>query len=121
MPRSLPITVLALVVAGCDTSSRSLDLDEPLAKQSLSAALDAWKAGRQPADLKPDLIVGDWDWKAGKTLVAYEVLPDERSDGTNLHIPVRLTLKDQKGRQSRADALYVVGTSPQITVFRQDL
>lgn len=116
------VAVLALVViaCGCDTSARSLHLDEEQARESLTTSLEAWKAGKTPDDLKPEIIFGDWDWQAGKTLVDYEVLSDERNDGTNLHIPIRLTLKGAKGKSFKGDIVYVVGTSPVITISRQD-
>lgn len=109
-----------LILCGCDTSARSLSLDESKARESLNTALDAWKAGKSLDDLKPEITVGEWDWRAGKKLVDYEILPDERSDGTNLHIPVRLVLEEKKGKSSKPEVIYVVGTSPVITVFRQD-
>jgi hypothetical protein len=51
--------------------------------------------------------------------VAFELLPNEENDGTNLHIPVELTLKDDKGKESKPKVLYIVGTSPVVTVFRR--
>ena len=114
------IVALMATTFGCDTSARSLHLDEMQARESLATSLDAWKAGQRPDDLKPDIIIGEWDWKGGKTLVDYEVLSNEKNDGTNLHIPVRLTLKDAKGKPFKAEVVYVVGTSPVITISRQD-
>jgi len=116
------VAALAFLVTtcGCDTSARSLHLDEVQARESLTNSLEAWKAGKTSDDLKPEIIMSDWDWKAGNTLVDYEFLSDERSDGTNLHIPVRLSLKDAKGKSSKPEVIYVVGTSPVITISRQD-
>jgi hypothetical protein len=108
-----------LVVVGCSRSARYLPLDQERARAACAEALDAWKAGKRPADLKPKLIVGDEDWDAGKTLVTYEVLPDETNDGTNLHIPVRLTLKDAQGKERQPKVTYTVGTAPVVTVFRE--
>jgi hypothetical protein len=118
----LRIAIFAVLVTacGCDTSARSLHLDEAQARDSLVTSLEAWKAGKTPDDLKPEIFIGEWDWKNGKTLVDYEILADERSDGTNLHIPVRLSLKDPKGKSFKSDVVYVVGTSPVITISRQD-
>ncbi len=116
------VAVLAFMATtcGCDTSARSLHLDEGQARESLATSLEAWKAGKKPGDLKPDIVIGEWDWKAGKSLVDYEVLSNEKNDGTNLHIPVRLTLKDAKGKSYKAEVVYVVGTSPVITISRED-
>jgi hypothetical protein len=111
--------LVAVVVSGCDRSARSLSLDEPKAREACTTALNAWKEGKKPADLKPGIVVGDETWDSGKSLSAFEILPDEKSDGTNLHIPVRLTLKDGKGKESKMEVLYIVGTSPVVTVFRR--
>ncbi len=112
---------LALMAAltGCQKGARSLSLDPEKARESCTAALTAWKEGKKPADLKPGIIVGDETWDAGKALTAFELLPGEENDGTNLHVPVQLTLKDDKGKESRSKVLYIVGTSPVVTVFRR--
>jgi hypothetical protein len=118
--RALPVW-LALIVTctGCQPTARDLSLDPAAARMACEMALLAWQDGKQPADLKPEITVGDRDWKAGQKLIAYEFVPeDEMNDGTNLHIPVRLTLQDANGRESTSEVLYIVGTSPVITVIR---
>jgi hypothetical protein len=121
----LPMSRLALwlglvvALAGCQQGARGLSLDPAKARESCTAALTAWKEGKKPADLKPAIIVGDETWDAGKILTAFEVLPGEENDGTNLHIPVELTLKNDKGKESKSRVLYIVGTSPVVTVFRR--
>jgi hypothetical protein len=118
LSRAIGLLVAAALV-GCQQTSRDLPLDQDVARSACERALMAWQEGKAPADLKPEIVVGDHDWKSGRKLVAFEMLPeDEFNDGTNLHIPVRLTLQDDTGKESSADALYVVGTSPVITVFR---
>lgn len=110
---------VAAAQVGCQQTSRDLALDENIARSACERALSAWRDGRSPADLKPEVIVGDYQWTSGRKLVAFELLPDDEfNDGTNLHIPVRLTLQDDKGKESSTSALYVVGTSPVITVIR---
>jgi hypothetical protein len=104
--------------AGCGYTAQDLALDEVRAREACTRFLTAWQEGRAPADLRPDITGSDYDWKAGKKLVSFELLSDEVSDGTNLHIPVRLTLQAGDGRKSSSSAVYVVGTSPVVTVFR---
>lgn len=114
--------LLALVIlagSGCGHSARNLSLDPELARKSCTQFLDAWKGGKTVKDLLPAIIARDEDWEGGAELVAYELLPDERSDGTNLHIPIRLTLKKPKGKETKTDVTYVVGTSPAVSVFRE--
>ena len=120
VPRSLAaFAVLPLLLAGCGQSAQSLSLDPAQALGACNTFLKAWQEGRTPSDLKPDIVGPDYDWAAGQRLVAFEVLSGEKSDGTNLHIPVRLTLEDGGGAKSEAEALYTVGTSPVVTVFRK--
>ena len=112
--------VLPLAACGCGATARDLQLDADLARTSLEQALKAWVDGKKPDDLKPDIIVGDAAWNAGKTLVSYEVKKaDEKSDGTNLYIPVVCQFRDAGGRTISAETNYIVGTSPVITIFPQ--
>lgn len=113
------LLLAVLAGSGCGHSARNLSLDPELARKSCTEFLDAWKAGKTVKDLLPAIVARDEDWEGGAELVAYEVLPDERSDGTNLHIPTRLTLKKPKGKETKTDVTYVVGTSPAVSVFRE--
>lgn len=115
---SLAAMLLGFAISGCQQSARDLALDEAQAREACKTALEAWQAAKKPEDLKPDIIASDYAWNAGSELVSFEFLPGESSDGTNLHIPVQLTLKDGKGRESSSTATYVVGTSPVVTVIR---
>ena len=108
-----------MLLAGCQRGAQSLSLDEQQAREACRSALGAWKEGKKPGDLTPGIVVGDETWDAGKKLIDFELLPGERSDGTNLHLPVKLTLQDEKGKESKTEVLYIVGTSPVVTVFRR--
>jgi len=112
--------LLMLLVSGCQKTADSLPLDQAQAREACNEFLTAWKDGKKVADLKPKIIGRDSDWEAGKKLEAFEILPEERKEGPNLHLTVRRTLKDDKGRSIRQEVLFVVGTSPVITVFRYD-
>ena len=114
----LVLAAICVLSAGCDRSARSLSLDEARAREVCTRFLEAWRDGRQPADLKPEITGRDHQWLSGKKLVSFELLPEETSDGTNLHIPVQLTLEAGDGKEVTSTALYVVGTSPVVTVFR---
>jgi len=82
--------------------------------------MTAWKEGKKPEDLKPQIIGRDSDWDSGLKLESFELLPNDYSDGPNLHITVRRTVKDDKGRASTQDVPYTVTTSSTILVFRSD-
>lgn len=118
LPQLFLSIVVAMAAAGCTQTSRDLALDEAKAREACTTALEAWKAAKQPADLQPDIIASDYAWKDGQTLVSFELLPGETSDGTNLNIPVKLTLKNAQGKESISKATYTVGTSPVVTVIR---
>ncbi|MGC1275382.1 MAG: hypothetical protein WBC44_16875 [Planctomycetaceae bacterium] len=118
LPRLFLPIVFAMAATGCTQTSRDLALDDSKARGACATALEAWKAGKKPADLKPDVIASDYGWASGQKLLAFEFLPGETSDGTNLHIPVKLTLEDGRGVKSTANAIYTVGTSPVVTVIR---
>lgn len=111
---------IPLTLGGCSKTARDLKLDAELARASLDQALKAWKDGKHPEELAPEIIIGDPSWNAGLTLVAFEVKPaGETSDGTNLYIPVACQLQDASGKLSKAETTYIVGTSPAITIFPQ--
>lgn len=108
---------LLISLCGCGTTARDLPLDVDVAHVSLDKAMQAWVAGKKPADLKPEIVVGDFAWDSGKTLVSFEILTtEEHSDGTNLHIPVKRKFSTN-GKESESRVIYIVGTSPVITIF----
>lgn len=126
MQRFLWLLVTAAAVspiAGCgDSGSKSLALDETLAKTSLTKTLDAWKAGQSSDSLKshdPSITTNDWAWDQGYKLKEFRLLGGDRNDGANLHCQVELSVVDKQNRAQKQSALFVVGTSPVITVFRQ--
>lgn len=109
------------LTAGCGHSARNLKLDKESARQSLSAFLDCWKSGGEPDALKsrsPAIIGRDTDWDNGNKLVSY-TLGTETDDGTNMHITAQLVVATRSG-QAPKTVDYIVGTSPVITVFRDE-
>lgn len=113
------LIALSLGVSGCEQGARSLSLDEPKAREACTSFLNAWKEGKKVEELKPGIIGRDIAWDSGDKLTSFEVLPGEKNDGTNLHIPVRLALVNAKGKESTSKVIYVVGTSPVVTVIRE--
>lgn len=116
----LCLALLVLCAAGCGGGAARLD--RALADQSLVRCLDTWKEGRPAASLadeSPAIVCVDDDWNAGVKLTSYEILHGSAvEDGFNVHVSVALQLQDQDGRAVSREVPYVVGTSPQITVFR---
>lgn len=112
------LCLAVLAAAGCGGGATpSLPLDEELARASVQQAMDAWKSGKKPADLRPEITIGDPAWEAGRTLRSFSILRDEEtSDGSNLHIRVQRTFGDGGG-SAESKVVYIVGTSPVITIF----
>lgn len=103
--------------SGCGETGAPLPLDEERARKSVEKAMEAWKAGKTPADLQPEITIGDPAWNSGRKLASFEILRDkETSDGSNLHIRVKRSFADS-GANSESETIYIVGTSPVITIF----
>lgn len=110
---------MALMLSGCEGETQPHSLNEQLARDSLDKALEAWVDGKSLEELKPEIIVGDSRWEQGQKLLDFQILPAEEStDGSNLHIVVKLTL-DRSGTQVDSKVTYIVGTSPVVTIFPQ--
>jgi hypothetical protein len=110
-----------LMLSGCSSSSRANPVNPSLARESLKVALDHWKKGEDPTSLQSSatpMVAKDYEWDSGAKLLDYQVL-DEREEGVNLRVQVKITLSEQgKGKSVEKKASYVVGTSPSVTVFR---
>ena len=108
-------------LAGCGVRQRAAPLDVELAREVLKTSLEAWKKGDSPDTLKngsPSIIAQDPDWVTGARLVAYTLDGDDKRVAENLFVPVKLTLKLKNGKQATKNVTYVIGTSPQVMVFR---
>ena len=117
---------VSIAVAGCGArapgSFSSGDVDQ--AKSKLGAALDAWKEGKTPADLrglKPSVYVSDQDWSAGRKLAEFRIDRVEKTTGPNPNIVVVLTLDEAKGKATKKQVVYSVTTAPAITIARTDI
>jgi len=118
----IAIAMCALLCAGC-SGGRTITLDEDIARQSLTKALDAWKSGGKAEDLQhqaPAIAVNDVDWSHGRKLVGFQVNGNGTSDGRSLHVPVTLTMQpSQRGAAAIIKATYAVGVDPAIVVVRE--
>ena len=93
---------------------------EEAAHGALTAALDAWKAGRKADEMRqqtPEVVVGDADWKQGRRLVGYQI-GTGMFDGKNLRVPVTLTIAQPPRGNRQLVVNYIVGTQPVVTLFR---
>lgn len=115
----LMLALLCIVSVGCG-GPRGQPVDPTAAKDVLKTFLQAWKDGKKAEDLKPGIVGADREWNSGKKLVAFEIQTDEVNQGTRLNVSVNLTLKDDKGTESKSTVKYVVSTAPAVTVLRDE-
>jgi len=108
------------VAAGC--ARPPAPADPVQAREALRAALDAWQKGEPAQSLqhgRPAVIVVDYEWRNGYRLAGYQVEGDEPF-AAGLRCRVALALTDPHGRPVRKPAVYTVGTSPVVTVTREE-
>ena len=114
---------LLLLLSGCSKQgSMAAPVDEDQAHTTLVETLDAWKAGRLPADLRsasPEIIAQDPDWENGMKLQEYEAVGKGEKRDANLESQNTLTRVDPQGTIVTKSVTYIVGTDPVLTVFRK--
>jgi hypothetical protein len=125
MNRTLLGALLALLwLAGCGPGGGApTPADPALARQTLAAALDAWKAGEPhdaPAKRPEPIRVADEDWLAGARLVDFQIGDPEPLSGPRLRLPATLKLKDPRGKAVERRVVYLVALEPGRMVIRQD-
>jgi hypothetical protein len=117
----------ALPLAGCWGSSQAHAVDPPRALEALKTALDHWKSGESPRSLRSSstpMTVQDFDWLGGAKLIDYQILDDGKALDANLSVRVKLVLDGpgkKQGKAAEKSVWYLVGTSPDVTVFRDSL
>lgn len=95
--------------------------EDAAARAALTAALDAWKAGKAPDQIGasgPAVQAQDSQWRDGQKLLAYEILgpaPSPAGD-SNRRYTVKLTLA---GATAPQETVYVVMGKDPIIVFSQ--
>ncbi|MFM7074308.1 MAG: hypothetical protein ACKO38_21175 [Planctomycetota bacterium] len=120
---------LVFGIVGCGPRGAvDLTLDKELARASLTRFLDAWRDGQptdQLAKASPAIIGRDPAWADGQKLISYELV-GETEGGANLNARIQLKLGGKnsesagKNAGTSLDVVYVIGTSPVVTVFRDE-
>ncbi|HEY7689383.1 MAG TPA: hypothetical protein VH835_11845, partial [Dongiaceae bacterium] len=111
---------LLLSAAGCGGSPGG-PANEDVARTSLTAALDAWKGGGKPADLRqrsPEIVMGDTFWEAGRKLANYKIDGPGKTGPKAWRVPVTLTLQAAGNKTETVKLIYIVTTDPAITIFQ---
>lgn len=116
-----------ILAAGCGATDRSETTAPPphdpeLAKNTLQAALDAWKRGEAGALARrvPPIRFVDDDFVTGWRLVDYALEEPDMPIKPHADVAVILSLKDPRGKAVRRETRYQVTTSPRLAVLRSD-
>ena len=112
----------AIMTLGCCQPAMPQPADPDQARAALRVALDVWQKGGAAESLKdrqPALIVVDYEWRSGYRLVRYQLEKDEPL-GADLRCHVKLSLQNNRGKSVQKTAIYSVGTSPALTVMREE-
>jgi hypothetical protein len=115
--------VCLVLLTGCGGRPLPSPADPEQARQALRAALDAWARGEKSQSLRggaPPIAVVDGDWDRGLRLEKYRLGPADQLSGPNLLCPVRLTLRNSQGRSIQKQVVYLVGTSPLVSILREE-
>jgi hypothetical protein len=109
-----------LLATGCGgaRSTGSYVPSDTTGRNSLTAALEAWKAGKPLGridSVSPPVETLDWQWKSGKKLREFEILGEVAGDGPKQY-RVKITVE---GAQPKEVIYVIVGRDP-VWVFREE-
>jgi hypothetical protein len=123
--RTFVLMGAGLLAAGCSGPPPPLPMaaTPETARPALLAALEAWKAGKAPADLRaqsPPVQFNDADFDRGRRLTEFTLDGDPRPNGTGQRFAVTLTLRDGDRAPVTRKVAYRVSTDPTTSIFRED-
>lgn len=115
------LAITAPFTLGCGKKTNVKDYIPPqeAARQALSTALDAWKAGKAPDQIgaaQPAIQGQDVQWSSGKKLTAYEIVGPTTGEDQNQRFTVKLTLD---GGSPQEITYVVLGIDP-IWVYSEE-
>jgi hypothetical protein len=117
-PRGWILVALAVISSGCGGGSAPIASTE-VARKALQASLEAWKDGKPASSLAaetPRIEPVDFEWKARKTLLNYEIGEVVSGQGTQT-FAATLTIKGEPA--ARRVRYMVLGLDP-VLVFRDE-
>jgi hypothetical protein len=115
--RSGAAALALFLLAGCG-SGLPPETDEATAREAITAALDAWKAGKPMVDLRersPPVDFRDPALAAGSALADYKVTGHERA-GQSAQITVRMTLRLKDGKTQERTTAYTVDAGQMVVI-----
>jgi hypothetical protein len=125
-PSSIAIRRLAailafIVVSGCGGTPAPVTAVQDKVRKTLETAMTAWQKGETVDGMKkanPSILIADPRWERGDKLSKFEVAGEGKPSGAERAFTVTLWLADSKGKDTREQVVYKVGTDPILTVFR---
>ena len=114
---ALALGALLTASSGCESETARYAPTRDVARQSLEAALTAWRDGRPTGSIagsSPPVRVVDSSWLGGEELASFQVLGEADVDGRK-EFTVRLTMKQPRGE---SQARYVVHGRDPVWVYR---
>jgi hypothetical protein len=111
------LSMILIGLVGCE-AAKVYPVNQDVARASLEEALQAWIDGQSPQDLQPGMYVTDPAWEAGKKLASFEILEDEVTEGSNVHLRVKRKFVTQD-RSFDPVVKYIISTSPAISIVPQ--
>jgi hypothetical protein len=115
--------LMAVVASGCGPSEVRPPGDAVAARTTLTQVLDAWKAGKAPADLRssdPAVYANDEDWAAGRKLSTYAIVGEPVQNGGEWRVFASLTLAGSGAPKSPQRVCYSVSPGSPANVSRSD-
>lgn len=117
---------MAICLAGCGGATKvnvaKPTVDVATARNSLKQSLDAWKEGKQPADLATGaspVSVSDLQWAGGAKLLDYEIVNEGDPRGPALVAVVKLKMSKPDGTLTETTAKYIVNTiDGKVSIYR---
>lgn len=122
-PFSLALaTLIVACLAGC-SGGQVATSDTAAAKALLQRSLEDWKSGRSAKELAggdpPVYVSEDW-WHSGFQLKDFRIEGDGELSGTNVRLVVALEGVHPKLGNKKASQVYLVTTTPALTISRED-
>ncbi|MFM8324421.1 MAG: hypothetical protein ACKN9U_06140 [Pirellulaceae bacterium] len=119
-PIAIPLLWMALIgLPGCAKSKGVTgEADLTSGQRLLEGVLEKWKQGEKITS-NDEVVVGDYPWETNWRLEKYTIEPGVSYSSDSMLFPVKLQLVDPKGNSKDEVAQYVVGTSPKVTIIRQ--
>jgi hypothetical protein len=119
--RRLAALLALIAVSGCGSTPAPTTADQGKAREVLDKAMTAWQKGETVDGMKkasPSILIADPRWERGDKLSKFEVSGEGKPSGAERAFTVTLWLADSKGKDTREQVVYKVGTDPILTVFR---